>query len=238
MTAALKPVSRIAALAFAAVAVAATGGGVASADIPGETRATTVFPIDDQRIQLAIDGPNLANGTVSGSIQNNTDSALTCSGVDGGPAGSVVPDHIVARSVDFYAKYPYSPLMPLVIGVQGGDGPDPIDLGSVTALAPGSLAELFWPDLAATQVIADSYDEARIAGQVGTAPTMTAAARSSEPFTVPLKPASTGGYQDFSTGIMLTCVLEGQRYVFHGYENGRPANLPEPSGEIGRFTGS
>lgn len=239
MTAALKPASRIAAVAVAAVAVAATGGGIAAAEIPGETRPTTVFPIDDQRVQLAIDGPNLATGVVSGSIQNNTDSALTCTGVDGGPAGTVTPDHVVARSVDFYANYPYSPLAPLTIGVQGATGPDPFGLGSVTGLVPGSLSELFWPDLAAIGVISTAYDEARVDGQVGvTGTSVSVPARTSQPFNVQLQRASSGGWQDFSTGIMVTCVLEGQRYVFHGYENGRPAKLPESSGNAGRFTGS
>lgn len=240
MTAVLKSASRITAAAVAAVAVAATGAGAAAADIPGEYRVTEVFPVDDQRIQLAIDGPNLANGTVSGSVQNNTGSPLTCKGIAGGPAGTVVPDHIVARSVDFYAQFPYSPLAPLVIGVDGpGFDDQQFELGSVAALAPGSLAEMLWPDLAALQVISSSYDEARLGGHVGTTGTsMTVPARESEPFTVQLGNPSAGGWQDFNTGIMLTCVLEEQRYVFHGYENGRPADLPEPSGETGRFTGS
>lgn len=246
MTAVLKPVSRMAALTFAAVAVAATGGGVASADIPGETRATTVFPIDNREVQLAVNAPNLANGTVTATIQNNTDNALACKGLDEpvpagtkGPAGTVVPDHIVARSVDFYSQYPYSPLLPLPVIVKGATSPEPFGLGSVTALAPGSLAELFWPDLGALKVITDSYDEARIKGQVGVTPNVVnVPARTSQNVIVPLEPASAGGFQNYSTGIMLTCELKGQRYVFHGYQNGRPANLPEPSDEIGRFTGS
>lgn len=242
MTAVLKPAGRIAAAGLAAVAVAATGSGIAAAEIPGEIRVTEVFPVDDQRIQLAIDGPNLANGTVGGTIQNDTDSALTCNGIDGGPAGTVTPDHIVARSVDFYAKYPYSPLVPLVIDVQapsGLGGPQIFELGSVAGLVPGSLAELVWPDLAALNVLSGVYDDARLAGQVGTMPAaITVPGRTSQPFNVNLGQASAGGWTDYNTGIMVTCVLEGQRYVFHGYENGRPKNLPEPSGQNGRFTGS
>ena len=85
MTAALKPASRITVAALAAAAVMATGVGSAAAQIPGETRVTEVFPVDDQRVQLAIDGPNLTDGTVSGSIQNNTDSPLSCKGNRDGP---------------------------------------------------------------------------------------------------------------------------------------------------------
>ena len=62
MTAALKPASRITVAALAAAAVMATGVGSAAAQIPGETRVTEVFPVDDQRVQLAIDGPNLTDG--------------------------------------------------------------------------------------------------------------------------------------------------------------------------------
>lgn len=242
MTAVLKPAGKVAAAAVAAVAVAASGMGVANADIPGETRYAEVFPVDDQRVQIAIGGPDLSTGVVTANIQNNTDSALTCTGVAGGPAGTVTPDHIVARSVDFYAQYPYSPLAPLVINVQAPGalgGPQVFELGSVAGLVPGSLAELVWPDLAALGVIGGVYDDARIRGQVGTtAASITVPARTSEPINVQLQQASAGGWQDFNTGMMLTCVLEGQRYVFHGYENGRPSNLPKPSGENGRFTGS
>lgn len=240
MTAALKPASRITVAALAAAAVMATGVGSAAAQIPGETRVTEVFPVDDQRVQLAIDGPNLTDGTVSGSIQNNTDSPLSCKGIGTGPAGTVTPDTIVARSVDFYAQFPYSPLAPLLIDVQGpGFDDQNFDLGSIAGLTPGSVSQRLWPDLAAMQVISDSYDEARLAGHVGrTLPTVTVPARTSQPLKVQLDRPSAGTWQDFNTGIMLTCVLDGQRYVFHGYENGRPANLPKPNSDLGRFPGS
>ena len=107
------------------------------------------------------------------------------------------------------------------------------------ALTPGSVSQRLWPDLAAMQVISDSYDEARLAGHVGkTLPTVTVPARTSQPLKVQLDRPSAGTWQDFNTGIMLTCVLDGQRYVFHGYENGRPANLPKPNSDLGRFPGS
>ncbi|WP_430332899.1 hypothetical protein [Rhodococcus sp. ACT016] len=236
MTATPKPARRIAVTALAAAAALATGAGVASAQIPGETRPTTVFPVDDHRIQLAVDGPNVSTGTVSGSIQNNTDSNLTCTGLDGGPAGTVTRDTIVARSVDFHAEFPYSPLAPMDITVQGGDSQQ-FGLGSAAGAA-GSMAGLLWPDLAALNVISAEYDEARLAGQVGKmATSVTIPARTSQPFTVNLDRASVGGWTDFSTGVFLTCVLDGQRYVFHGYENGRPAHLPEADGGT-RFLGS
>ncbi|MCL2533070.1 MAG: hypothetical protein FWE39_02800 [Nocardiaceae bacterium] len=237
MTATPKPARRIAVTALAAAAALATGAGVASAQIPGETRPTTVFPVDDHRIQLAVDGPNLSTGTVSGSIQNNTDSNLTCTGLDGGPAGTVTRDTIVARSVDFHAQFPYSPLAPMDITVQGGDSQQ-FGLGSVAGAA-GSMAGLLWPDLAALNVISAEYDEARLAGQVGKMGTsVNVPARTSQPFTVNLDRASVGGWTDFSAGVFLTCVLDGQRYVFHGYENGRPAHLPEAAGGGTRFLGS
>ncbi|QCQ91030.1 hypothetical protein [Rhodococcus sp. SGAir0479] len=238
MTANPKPACRIAVTALAAAAAVAAGAGVASAQIPGETRVTTVFPVDDHRIQLAVDGPNLSTGTVSGSIQNNTDSNLTCTGLDGGPAGTVTRDTIVARSVDFHARFPYSPLAPLRIGAQGpGVSDSEFGLGSLAGAA-GSLAGMLWPDLAALEPITAEYDQARLAGQVGKmATSVTVPARTSQPFTVNLDRPSAGTRTDFGTGVFLTCVLDGQRYVFHGYENGRPADLPEADGNT-RFLGS
>lgn len=233
-------VGRAAAAAALAAAAAFATGGVASAQIPGENRSTQVFPVDDRRIQLAISGPDTAAGTVSGSIQNNTDSNLNCTGIDGSPAGTVTRDTIVARSVDFYARFPYSPLEPFTLGVQGpGFDDQTFDLGSAVGAAPASLADMLWPDLAAIAPISQSYDEARLAGQaVPIGDTISVPARTSQPFTVQLPRPSAGGWQDFSTGVFVTCVLDGQRYVFHGYENGRPAVIPDPTGNAGRFPGS
>ncbi|PTM83820.1 hypothetical protein [Dietzia psychralcaliphila] len=232
-------VRRATAVALTAMAAIAAGG-VASAQIPGENRATQVFPVDDRRVQLAVQGPDAATGSVSGSIQNNTDSNLTCTGVDGSPAGTVTRDTIVAQSVDFYAKFPYSPLQPFTLVVQGPGFDDQVfDLGSAVGFAPASLAQMLWPDLAAMSPIAQSYDAARLAGQaVSMGTSLSVPARTSQPFTVQLPRPSVGGWQDFSTGVFVTCVLEGQRYVFHGYENGRPAVIPDPSGDTGRFPGS
>ena len=235
-----KAVRRAAAVALTATAVFATGG-VANAQIPGENRAMQVFPVDDRRIQLVVDGPD-ASGSVSGSIQNNTDGNLNCTGVDGSPAGTVTRDTIVARSVDFYAQFPYSPLAPFEIDVEApvGDlGETAFDLGSAVGSAPASLADMLWPDLAAIMPIAQEYDEARLAGQAVTmGNTISVPARTSETFTVQLPRPSAGERQDFGTGVFVTCVLDGQRYVFHGYENGRPAVIPDPTGDAGRFPGS
>jgi len=231
-------VRRAAAVTMTAAAVLATGG-VANAQIPGENRAMEVFPVDDKRIQLAVGGPD-ENGAVSGSIQNNTDGNLNCTGIDGGPAGTVTRDTIVARSVDFYAQFPYSPLAPFELNVSGiGDMDTAFDLGSAVGSAPASLADMMWPDLAAMLPIAQEYDEARLAGQAVTmGDTISGDARTSRTFTVQLPRPSAGAREDFSTGVFVTCVLEGQRYVFHGYENGRPAVIPDPTGDAGRFPGS
>lgn len=233
-----KSVRRAAAVTLTAAAVLATGG-VANAQIPGENRAMEVFPVDDRRVQLAIGGPD-AEGYVSGSIQNNTSNDLTCTGINGSPAGTVTRDTVVAQSVDFYAQFPYSPLRPIDIDVDapGFDGME-MDLGSAVGSAPASLADLLWPDYAAMVPIAQAYDEARLAGQaVPIADTINVDARTSETFTVQLPRPSAGERQDFSTGVFMTCVLDGQRYVFHGYENGRPAVIPDPAGNAGRFPGS
>lgn len=234
-----KAVTRAAAVTLTAAAVLATGG-VANAQIPGQNRPMEVFPVDDRRIQLAIGGPSAA-GVASGSIQNNTDSDLSCTGVDGSPVGTVTRDTIVARSVDFYAQYPYSPLAPFELDVSapGMDLDTAFDLGSAVGSAPASLADMLWPDLAAMLPIAQEYDEARLAGQAVTmGDTITIPAREVDTFTVQLPRPSAGERQDFSTGVFVTCTLEDQRYVFHAYENGRPAVIPDPSGDAGRFPGS
>lgn len=244
----LKPAGRAALSVVAGAALVASAHGVAAGLIPGEYRVAEVFPVDDQRVQVAVQSPDLEAGTVSGSVQNNTDDELICTGVRDevtgtvGAAATATRADIVARSVDFLAEYPYSPLAPLVINVEapsGMGGPQIVDLGSVTGMVPGSLAEGFWPDLAAMSVIGQLYDEARMHGQVGrTGSTITVPARTSEPFTVDLEQASAGGHHSFEAGVMLTCEMGPQRYVFHGYENGRPSHLPKPTGETGRFSGS
>ncbi|AWH93158.1 hypothetical protein [Dietzia lutea] len=209
--------------------------GVASAQIPGQNVPAQVFPVDDTSIQLAVNEPNIETGAVSITIQNNTANALTCTGIGGGPAATVTRDEIVALGVDHWARYPYAPFQDLEIDLQlpssGSislpipDLPDQmdVDLGSVTGLLPGSLGELFWPEIGNAAEIGTAYGQARRAGQVAVlGDSFTVPANTARTVTGELGVLSQGERQDFSAGAIATCVVDGQRYIFAGYENGRP----------------
>lgn len=229
-----KSVRRAAAAVLASAAVIGTGG-VASAQIPGQNVPAQVFPVDDTSIQLAVNSPNIETGAVSITIQNNTDSALTCTGIGGGPAATVTRDEIVALGVDHWARYPYAPFQDLEFDLQMPDLgsislpiPDlppqlEIGLGSVTGLLPGSAGDLFWPEVGYAAEIGSAYGEARRAGQVAVlGDSFTVPANTSQTVTGQLGALSQGERQDFSAGAIATCVVDGQRYIFAGYENGRP----------------
>lgn len=150
----------------------------------------------------------------------------------------------VALGVDHWARYPYAPFQDLEFDLQvpGDLGsislPIPdlppevnIGLGSVTGMLPGSLGDLFWPEVGYAAEIGSAYGQARRAGQVAVlGDSFTVPASTSQTVTGQLGPLSQGERQDFSAGAIATCVVDGQRYIFAGYENGRP--------DIGRDSGS
>lgn len=242
MSPASKIVRRAAATVAASAAVIVTGG-VASAQIPGQNVPAQVFPVDDTSIQLAVNSPNIETGAVSITMQNETDSAITCTGIDGGPAATVTRDEIVALGVDHWARYPYAPFQDLEFDLETPslgsislpipDLPPRLDvgLGSVTGMLPGSVGDLFWPEVGYAAEIGSAYGEARRAGQVAVlGDSFTVPANTSQTVTGQLGALSQGVRQDFSAGVIATCVVDGQRYIFAGYENGRP--------DIGRDSGS
>lgn len=212
------PSARIAALGLAAVFVAATAPAV-TAQIPGNNPRTTVFPVDDTRITVAVDPADMDAGTVRVAIQNNTGSNLNCSGLDGGQAGTVTTAELVARSVDFYTQYPHSELadMLLTLPSQAG-GNKTIALGSVQAQL-GSAADFINPEWAALAANEEAFEEARLAGHYGPMGTsLSIPAQQAIERTVNLRNQVSGERADFQTGVFMTCVLSGQRYVFHAYE--------------------
>lgn len=242
MSTASKTVRRAAAAVAASAAVIVTGG-VASAQIPGQNVPAQVFPVDDQSIQLAVNSPNIETGAVSITMQNNTGSAITCTGIGGGPAATVTRDEVVALGVDHWARYPYAPFQDLEFDLQmpslGSislpipDLPPQLDigLGSVTGLLPGSLGDMFWPEVGYAAEVGTAYGEARRAGQVAVlGASFTVPANTSVTVTGQLGDLSRGERQPFSAGAIATCVVDGQRYIFAGYEDGRP--------DIGRDSGS
>ena len=219
----------------AAAALAITAAPASSAQdirpyqLPGVDNTTEVFPIDDDRIQVAVDPVDVEAGTVGVTIQNNTAESLTCQGREGATAGALTPAEVTARAVDFYEKYPNTELADFEVGLTGkgiiagsvnGLAPDlQFDLGSATALLPGSAAELYNSEWGALSEIGGQFSQARLAGQVGYTPNqVTLPARQATPFTVPLEHTSQGDREDFQAGFFMTCVLDNQRYVFHGFE--------------------
>lgn len=233
--------SRMAALGIAA-ATALAVAPVASAQLPGVNNNTQVFPVDDQRILIAVDEPNLEAGTVDVTVQNNTTQALTCTGINGGQAGAVTTAEIAAKSVDFYTRFPNSTLSPIAVDVNVpsavagsvgdlGDGFQ-IDLGSITGMIPGSAAGLVNEEWGALGEIGGEFSQSRLNGHYGGMGTsLTIPAQTAEPYTVELGQTSRGERQAFQAAVVLTCVLEGQRYVFHGYQGEAPV-LDSGSGSL------
>lgn len=230
--------SRSAAFGIAAAFVVAAAPA-ASAQLPGVDNNTQVFPVDDTRILIAVDEPDLEAGTVGVTVQNNTEQALTCTGIDEGQAGTVTTAEVAAKSVEFYRQFPNSELSPIDIdltvpsllsGSVGDLGDDlAIDVGSIAGMIPGSAAGLAYPEQGALAEIGGDFNQARLNGQYGPmGQTLTIPAETGEPFTVELGPTSRGERQAFQAAVVLTCEFNGQRYVFHGYEGGEP-----PAGDTG-----
>lgn len=224
--------SRFAAFSIAAALAVATAP-VASAQLPGVDNNTQVFPVDDTRILIAVDEPELEAGTVGVTVQNNTDQALTCTGINGGQAGAVTTAEIAAKSVDFYAEFPNSDLSPididldvpsLLAGSVGDLGDDlAIDLGSIVGMVPGSAAGLVYPEQGALADIGGDFSQARLGGQYGPmGQSLSIPAQTAQPYTVELGQTSRGERQEFQAAAVLTCELNGQRYIFHGYQGGEP----------------
>ena len=234
--------SRIAALGIAAAFVAATAPA-ASAQLPGVDNNTQVFPVDDDRILVAVEEPDLEAGIVGVTIQNNTDEALTCSGIDGGSAATVTTAEIAAKSVEFYRQFPNSELSPIDIDVSvpsalagsvGDLGDDlAIDLGSIVGMVPGSAAGLVYPEQGALADIGGDFTQSRLNGHHGPmGQTLNIPAQTAEPFTVELEQTSRGDRQEFHAAVVMTCELGGQRYIFHGYQGDEPPAADTGSGSL------
>lgn len=211
-----RPIAGLAALGFAAL-LAVSAAPVAGAQIPGNNPRTTVFPVDDERVQIAVDPLDTEAGTVRVTVQNNTSGNISCTGLDGGPAGTVTTAEVVARSVDFYSRHPQSGIADLVLQIPQ-IGNQVIPLGSVQDQA-GSLGEFINPEWQALSETGDAFQEARLAGQYGVIPSpLAVSANQAVERVVRLDHPSEGQRADFQTGVFLTCALGGQRYAFHAYE--------------------
>lgn len=238
---------RFAALGIASALIVAAAPA-ASAQLPGVDNNTKVYPVDDTRISIAVDSPDLEAGTVGVTVQNNTDQPLTCTGINGGQAGTVTTAEIAQKSVDFYTRFPDSDLSPIEIDltvpglISGsvGDFADDlrIDLGSVAGMVPGSAAGLVDPERGALGEIGGAFARSRLDGHYGPmGASLTIPARSAEPFAVTLGQTSRGERQAFQAAVVLTCVIgdQQQRYVFHGYQGGL---APADGGSGSLSTGS
>lgn len=237
--------SRFAAVGIAA-AFAVAAAPAATAQLPGVNNNTQVFPVDDTRILIVVDEPDLQAGTVDVTVQNDTDQALTCTGINGGQAGAVTTAEIAAKSVDFYTRFPTSDLSPIEIdltvpsilaGSVGALGDDlMIDLGSIVSMVPGSAAGLVYPEQGALADIGGDFTQSRLNGHYGPmGQTLTIPANTANPMTVQLGQTSRGERQPFSAAVVLTCEFAGQRYIFHGYQDGEP---PSGGGSGSLSTGS
>ena len=226
--------ARIAALGVAAAFVAAAAPAV-NAQVPGDNPRTTVYPVDDTRIQLFVEPLDIEAGTVRVVVQNNTASNLNCTGIDGGPAATIAPAEVVARSIDYYTQYPLSELADLVLVLPSAAGGNQnIGLGSVQAQV-GSLAEFMNPEWDMLNQNSAALDQARLGGQYGALPS-TIAVPSLGAFerVVRLDNPVQGAREDFQTGAIMSCTISGQRYVFHAYEGGvKPAYETRATGSLG-----
>lgn len=221
----------------AAVAATAVAVPFAAAQIPGDNPRSWVFPVDDTRIQLAVDPVDTESGTVGVTIQNNTSQSLTCQGLDGTAAATVTNAEVVARSVDFYTKFPHSDFADLEISVSAFlvNINESIPLGSVVDMVPGSAAGMVNPEWGALGEVGSAFSAARLAGEYGPMPnTLTIPAQTAQQYDVQLHRPSSGTWDDFQSGVFATCVIDSQRYVFHAYEGDeRPVIDTETSGSLG-----
>lgn len=236
-------------VAAAAAVVVAAAPAVSAQDVrpyqlPGVDNTTEVLPIDDDRIQVAVDPVDVGAGTVGVTIQNNTAENITCQGRDGAAAGALTPAEVTARAVDFYERYPNTELADFEVGLAGtgiiagsvnGLAPDlQFDLGSAAGLLPGSAAGLYNTEWAALAEIGGQFSQGRLDGQVGYTPNeVTLPARQATPFTVPLEHTSQGERADFQAGFFMTCALDSQRYVFHGFEGDVRPVIDAPDSGLG-----
>ncbi|UVE95050.1 hypothetical protein [Dietzia sp. B32] len=236
-------------LAVAVAVVSASGtGATASAQLPGVTPGKSVVIVDDTTIQVAVDAPNLEAGTVGVSLQNNSDSAVTCSGIRGDrsgtmtPAGTVTTSEIVSRTVDYYAKYlhAFDPSLPIHVG-SGAliDMNMAAGLGSVTDLVPGSMTGGLRPEFGAAGRLGELYTEARVNGLVATVGSVSIPARSGITFTAQLNDAAAGlRPANFRPGAVFGCQRGGQDYIYSGYHGEDTPSIPLgsiSSSETGRF---
>ncbi|MCD2261516.1 hypothetical protein K3888_02265 [Dietzia aurantiaca] len=214
--------AKFAALGLAAAFVVAAAP-MSNAQIPGNNPRTTVFPVDDQRVEIVVDALNEENGTVRVAVQNNTSSNISCTGLDGGPAATVTTAEVVARSVDFYTQYPQSTIADLILQIPQ-IGNQTIPLGSVQAQL-GSAGEFMNPEWGALTESGEALEAARLAGHYGVmASPLAIPAEQAIERVVRLDHPVEGQRADFQTGVFLTCALGGQRYAFHAYEGGiKPA---------------
>ena len=231
----------------ATAAVALTGvavllpGSVASAQIPGVgPSAGQVVVADSTVVQVAVEAPDVAAGTVAVTVQNNGTTALTCSGFSGGRAGTVTEAEIVARSVSYYAKHPtiVEPQMDITVTGSSGLPNFGMALGSVTTMLPGSVTGLLRPEFGEQAVIGRKYTDARLAGRVGGFATVSIPARSATPLSVRLGDPSVGPRTDFTAGALVACTINGQPHVFAGYQGDEVPSLPLGSlgpADTGRF---
>lgn len=235
-----------------AVVITSWTGAVASAQLPGVTPGKSVVIVDDTTVQVAVDALNPSAGTVGVSLQNNSGSPITCSGIRGESsgaltrAGTVTTAEIVARTVDYYAKYPhtYDPELPITVGSVGALGTPfqmamAAGLGSVTELVPGSMTGGLRPEFGAAGRLGELYTQARVNGLVGTVNEVTVPARSGITLTVPLNdPAASPRPADFRPAAVFGCQRGNQDYVYSGYYGDEPASIPLgsiSSSETGRF---
>lgn len=229
--------SRVAALGMAAAFVVA-GATAATAQVPGVNPRTQIFPVNDSRIEIDVKSADLAAGTVGVTIQNNNAGNVTCTGIGtpAGPAGTVTTAEVVAKSVEFYRTYPESDIADLILTLSPG-GAQTIPLGSVEAQV-GSLADYMYPEWSAMNMVSEAFSAARLAGQYGM---INGGGNIAIPndqaidIVVPLDQQSAGAREDFQTGVFMTCVLGGQRYVFGAYEGGIAPNpnTPPSTGSLG-----
>lgn len=241
-----RPLSRV--MAAIAVIPVVTSSPVASAQLPGVETGRAVVIVDDSTLQVAVDAPNLAAGTVGVSLQNNSTSAITCSGIRGETsgtltrAGTVTTAEIVARTVDYYARYlhKYDTRLPIHVGSGTAIDMDlTAGLGSITDLVPGSMTGGLRPEFGAAGRLAELYTEARVNGLVGTVGSVTVPARSGTTLSVQLgDPSVSPRRADFRPAAVFGCQRAGQDYVYAGYHDDDSATIPLgsiSSSKTGRF---
>ena len=226
----LRPTLTVAALAAVPLVLAPATAG---AQVPGEDESTQVVVVDSSDLRVTVDDHAADSPAVTGSVQNNTDHALTCAGPKGKDsyAGETTEAGIVAEAMRYYTTYPWTaaPSINASVTIMGNY---PIDLGSVETYIPAAIAGSIRPDLGARRSIADKYTAARLAGKVGRTATFSVPAHTSQTFTSTLGDPSAGARPDFVAGAFFVCTDEtGQAYAFAGYEGG--AAPAEGTGSLG-----